>query len=81
MLSNITFLMIIAVFDQSALTLWINCSFLYLYLLFYCQVCVMCYCVITEYIKTVFSILSIAAVRYTDCRKLKLQLYVGFWGL
>jgi len=27
MLSNITFLMIIAVFDSSPLTLWINCSF------------------------------------------------------
>jgi len=27
MLSNMTFLMIFAVFDQSPLTLWINCSF------------------------------------------------------
>jgi len=26
MLSNMTFLMIFAVFDQSPLTLWINCS-------------------------------------------------------
>jgi len=27
MLSNMTFLMIFAVFDVSPLTLWINCSF------------------------------------------------------
>jgi len=27
MLSNMTFLMIFAVFDLSSLTLWINCSF------------------------------------------------------
>ena len=27
MLSNMTFLMIFAVFDPSPLTLWINCSF------------------------------------------------------
>jgi len=32
MVGNITYLMIFAVFDPSPLTLWINCSFLYLYI-------------------------------------------------
>ena len=36
MMSNITFLMIFsAVFDQSPLILWINCSFYYIYLPFF----------------------------------------------
>ena len=71
MLSIITFLMIFAVFDPSPLALWIKCSCKYLHFLFYCQVCVMCYCVITEYIYAVyrFSVLRLSAIQ--DCRKLK----------
>ena len=45
MVGNITFLAIF--FDPSQLTLWINCSFKYLYLLFYGQNCVICNCVTT----------------------------------
>jgi len=48
MLIIITVLMIFAVFDPSPLTLWINCSFRYLYFLFHCQICVMCHCVISN---------------------------------
>ena len=50
MLSNTPFLMIFAIFGPLPLTRWINCRHYYEYLLFCCQNCVMCHCVITKYI-------------------------------
>ena len=47
---------------------WLWCG----YMQFYCQICVMCCCVITEYISAVFfSILKIAAVRRIRLSKIK----------
>ena len=55
-----------AFFDPSPLTLWINCSFSYFYWLYYWQICVICYCVITEYISAVFpfSILQLSDITH-----------------
>jgi len=58
MLSNMTFLMIFAVFDVSPLTLWINgslCS-----LLFYSQNCAMCHCELHSILHSIFKVFRFA---------------------
>ena len=50
MLSNMTFLMIFAVFDPSPLTLWINQFLVLIFAVLLSKLCNMCHCV-TVYLK------------------------------